>query len=551
MSEKDIEDRLRSHAKAFDSLLNLIPAKLYFSQDNSDQWKKRKQTREESQAAKRAKLDPDQPITVKEVEEERARQRAEREEKRHKLNEHGAAYETKSQMKARKKEEKRRERREKKTTSGGGESVEKKPRPEDNQRRKVQQNDESVQTASPGKEHHPVKRKDVKVNGDRLQINGTHKSGRAVVKKAQPVLPDTVDDDDDENDDESSAEEGEEEDDDDEMKDGSDSGGEPDSSDDSDGDDAGESIKKIDGLASSIEQEAVTTSPAPSNTTDASSTAQKSLAEKLKTSKDPAVQQQLKERLAKRIEELRQARKADGGGEAPRTRTELMDQRRKRDELRKDRKKQMRLQAKAEAAKAEAALNGEQPDDGASPLDTSKRSKTAVAPANYSFGQVNFGDGERLNASLDGVKSAGKKRGPTDILGALKRAESKQARLSSMSDEKRADIQDKDRWSKALKMASGEKLQDDEALLKKSLKRQEKGKKKSEREWKERNANVEKSKAMRQKKREANIAARKEQKKAGKSGKKARKVRPKKAKGRAGFEGTGFGGAGKKNKTKA
>ncbi|KAK6352810.1 hypothetical protein TWF696_004813 [Orbilia brochopaga] len=550
MSEKDIEDRLRSHAKAFDSLLNLIPAKLYFSQDNSDQWKKRKQTREESQAAKRAKLDPDQPVTVKEVEEERARQRLEREEKRRKSNEDGVPYETKSQMKARKKEEKRRERRAKKQGEGGGSP--KKPRPEGKDRQEVEQKDEAVQAVPPGKDkHHPAKRKDVKVNGDRIQVNGTNKTGKAVLHKTQPVLlkPDEDEDEDDldEAHDQDSSSEDEQVDD---LEPEGDSDSElaeeeeEESSDDgSEADDANDSVQRIEGLTSTIESNA---SPAPSNNTDASSTAQKSLAERLKTSKDPAVQQQLKERLAKRIEELRQARK----GEAPRTRTELMEQRRKRDELRKERKKQIRLQAKAEAAKAGATSNGGSVDGTPSSPSAARKLNKAVAPANYTFGQVNFGDGDKLKDTLDGTKSSKKKKGPMDVLGALKHAEAKKARLSNMPDEKRADIQEKDRWSKALKMAAGEKLQDDEGLLKKSLKRQEKAKKKSKREWQERNAGVEKAKAMRQKKREANIAARKEQKKAGKSGKKARKVPSKKTKGRAGFEGTGFGGAGK-NKAKA
>ncbi|KAF3908093.1 hypothetical protein ABW21_db0206613 [Orbilia brochopaga] len=462
-------------------------------------------------------------------------------------------------MKARKKEEKRRERKQRKQEDGD-ESPKKPPRSDDKDkdRRQAEQNDEAVQV-SPSKEqqHHPAKRKDVvKVNGDRIQVNGTNKTGKAVLHKPQPKPQPVIlkadgsdhEGESDEADDQDSSSSEDEEMDDAGSDDGEDSDAaaeeeeEEDSSDDRSEGNANESIQRIEGLTATIVDS--NTSPAPSNTTDASSTAQKSLAEKLKTSKDPAVQQQLKERLAKRIEELRQARK----GEAPRTRTELMEQRRKRDELRKERKKQIRLQAKAEAAKAQATSNGDSVDGTPS---AARKSSKAVAPANYTFGQVNFDDGEKLTASLDGTKSSKKKRGPMDVLGALKHAEAKKARLQNMPDEKRADIQEKDRWSKALKMAAGEKLQDDEGLLKKSLKRQDKAKKKSKREWNERNAGVEKAKAMRQKKRETNIAARKEQKKAGKSGKKARKVPSKKAKGRAGFEGTGFGGAGKKKKAKA
>ncbi|KAF3199709.1 hypothetical protein TWF192_006575 [Orbilia oligospora] len=557
MSEKDIEDRLVKHARAFDSLLNLIPAKLYFTQDNSDQWKKRKQTKEESQAAKRAKLDPDQAVTVKEVEDERSRERTAREEKRRKLNEDGLPYETKSQMKARKKEEKRRERRQNKESGGGKKKdsekqvqAEAQMDDEDDDMVEVGEEEEkptpkkasnppkspSKQSTSPKKEqHHPAKRKDVKPNGVQIKVNGTEKTGKAsIIQKPTVESSDSSDDDEDED-------EGDEEEKGDitaEMdKMAQDSEGSGDDSEDSDSE--GETIQRIPGLAA---EPTTTLSPSPalSNTTDTSTT-QKTLAEKLKTSKDPLVQQQLKERLAKRIEELRHARKADGG-EVPHTRTELMDQRRKRDEQRKERKKQMRLQAKVEAEKAAETTDGKKKPE------SKKHNGVSTAPANYTFGNVDFEDGAKLTANLEGIKAVGKKRGPSDVLGALKHAEAKKARLAGMSDEKRAGIQEKDRWSKALKMASGEKLQDDEGLLKKSLKRQEKAKKKSEREWKERNDNVEKGKVMRQKKREANLAARREQKKAGKGGKKARKVPSKKSKGRAGFEGTGFGGAGKKKK---
>lgn len=551
MSEKDIEDRLIKHARAFDSLLNLIPAKMYFTQDNSDQWKKRKQTKEESQAAKRAKLDPDQAVTVKEVEDERARERAAREEKRRKLNEDGLPYETKSQMKARRKEERRRERRQNKEADGGkrnkdGEKkVHAESQEDDEDDVMVEVEEEkptpkkashppkspAKQSTSPKKEqHHPAKRKDAKPNGVQLKVDGTEKTGKvSIIQKPTAEPSDSSDDDD----------EGEEE-----EVEGGDITAEMDKtaqdpSDSEASDSEGETIQRIPGLAAEPTATASSPSPAPSNTTDTSTT-QKTLAEKLKTSKDPLIQQQLKERLAKRIEELRHARKADGG-EVPRTRTELMEQRRKRDEQRKERKKQMRLQAKVLAEKAAESTDGKK-------SESKKNSGVSTAPANYTFGNVNFEDGDKLTADLEGVKAAGKKRGPSDVLGALKHAEAKKARLAGMSEDKRADIQEKDRWSKALKMASGEKLQDDEGLLKKSLKRQEKAKKKSEREWKERNDNVEKGKMMRQKKREANLAARREQKKAGKGGKKARKVPSKKSKGRAGFEGTGFGGAGKKKK---
>ena len=58
------QERLQSHAKAFESLLALTPAQEYYGsqivdgRDPNDQWKAKKQTKEEKHAAKKAKLDP-------------------------------------------------------------------------------------------------------------------------------------------------------------------------------------------------------------------------------------------------------------------------------------------------------------------------------------------------------------------------------------------------------------------------------------------------------------------------------------------------------------
>lgn len=54
-----LEERLRTHTSAFDGLLSLIPSKYYEDAgDGDDQWRKKKQSKEEKRKAKRAKLDP-------------------------------------------------------------------------------------------------------------------------------------------------------------------------------------------------------------------------------------------------------------------------------------------------------------------------------------------------------------------------------------------------------------------------------------------------------------------------------------------------------------
>ena len=241
----------------------------------------------------------------------------------------------------------------------------------------------------------------------------------------------------------------------------------------------------------------------------------------------------LQDRLRARLAELRTARKADGpDGKTPKSRQELLDQRRKKEEQRKAHKKELRRKAKEEESrKQEERLRGS-----GSPLSTdifSPRPRDE-STNNFSFSRLAFDDGSAPDASLTNLQDARKRKGPQDTRTALQAAEAKQQRLSGLDAEKRADIAEKDLWLNAKKRAHGERVRDDTSLLKKALKRQEKRKGKSAGEWKEREQAVVKGKEMKQKKREANLAKRKEEKKKGKpKGGGAGK----KGKGRPGFEG--------------
>ncbi len=113
----------------------------------------------------------------------------------------------------------------------------------------------------------------------------------------------------------------------------------------------------------------------------------------------------------------------------------------------------------------------------------------------------------------------------------------KRARVSGLDERKRADIEEKDLWLNAKKRAHGEKVRDDMSLLKKTLKRKEKAKLKSESEWNERITGVQKGQEMRQKKREENLRKRKEEK-GGKGKGKAKGKKPGKKSKRPGFEGS-------------
>jgi Surfeit locus protein 6 len=235
----------------------------------------------------------------------------------------------------------------------------------------------------------------------------------------------------------------------------------------------------------------------------------------------------LQARLQARIDALRTARKADGlDGKPARSRAELIEARRtkilaKRANKRDAWKEQQLSEKEAQAAAEEelARLRGS-----GSPLTSGILSPGIMTPTpdaekaktNFTFGRVQFGDGSRLSLTngLVGAKSKGK--GPMDVKARIAVAEKKQEKLGHMDEDKRADIEEKDTWLAARRKLDGEKIKDDVSLLKRTLKRREKAKTKSSKEWRAREDGVKKSEEARQKKREGNLAKRRDEKKRGK-----------------------------------
>ena len=249
---------------------------------------------------------------------------------------------------------------------------------------------------------------------------------------------------------------------------------------------------------------------------------------------------ELKARLAQRIEDLRKSRHADGPDGAPaRTRQELIESRRQKEEARRAHKKELRQKAKEEERQKQAdtlargslLLSGSPLLSPGSPLTPSSE------PNNFSFNRIAFSNGQHASANLDAIiDPKTRAKGPSDPHTALLAAQKKAARLNGLDESKRADISEKDTWLNARKRAHGERIRDDTSLLKKTLKRKEKQKKKSEKEWTERIEGLKKGQDIRQKKREANIQKRKEDK--GGKGKKSKGAKKGKPKARPGFEGS-------------
>jgi hypothetical protein len=488
-----------------------------FTNRMQDQWKKRKQTKEQAAAARRAKLDPDSAKTAKDVMDERARKR--------KLEEMDEQEE--SDIEGVEKE---------KPKQGMKQPQEKKPKKQKVEQKQVDQRQpESAEV----KAAHTTEKLRLKQERKKEKKESKLKKAEQKKEKAQASAKKStelsVSKDETNSIKEASTEDQVEPTAGDEEEDGAD----------------GEKIDfEADGLEGEAPNSTVSPSPTPpsppfdnatqeaSASTSTSSTIPPATAPKhIKLPTDPEL---LRARLASRIEALRAARKADGPEGAPaRNRQELLESRRKKEEQRRAHKKELRLKAKVEEdARREAALASARDSPASSMMSPSIQSP----PHNFSFGRVAFADGQQLADDMTSTRDAPKKRGPQDTTSALAATEKKRLRLAGLDDEKRADIEEKDLWLNAKKKAHGEKVRDDTSLLKRTLKRKEKMKTKSATEWNARKEGVAKSQAMKQKKREENLKKRRDEK-----GVKGKKVKNKKtkAKSRPGFEGS-FGSSKRK-----
>ena len=243
---------------------------------------------------------------------------------------------------------------------------------------------------------------------------------------------------------------------------------------------------------------------------------------------------ELEERLRRRIEELRASRNADGlNGKPARTRQELIEARRQKAEQSKAHKKELRRKEREEEARKQAETLAR----GSPLLSPASGSLGALSPRsdtnNFSFGRIAFADGQQASDQLNAlIDPKHKTKGPQDPFTALRAAQNKEHRINGLDEAKRSDIGEKDMWLNAKKRAHGQRVRDDTSLLKKTLKRKEKQKKKSGKEWGERLEGVKKAGEARQRKREDNLAKRKEEK-----GSKGKKIKGTKKK-RPGFEGS-------------
>ncbi|KAF2213693.1 hypothetical protein CERZMDRAFT_67137 [Cercospora zeae-maydis SCOH1-5] len=535
-----LEERLQSHSKAFESLLALTPARDYYGAQIEDglnpdeQWNRKKQTKEQKRAAKKAKLDPANQKSALDIMKEREKKRK----RELGLDDEDQEGEAKD------------------TDADAGNKRQKKDEIDPEVRRK--------QVAEKRKAKRQAKKAKIDAKIEKIKAKREAKMEQSRVDeaeehKANGGASDSEDEDQDDHEDATendtadlakvdftgltgSEDEGEdEEDEEDEIAEASSTPTSPNVN--------SPAFDVATNLSEASSSSSVDPQPAPTQIALPAFDPSTVAAEIPSGTSSPKIQlpnvdqAELQARLRKRIEELRAKRKADGvDGKPAKSRQELLDQRRKKEEQRKAHKKELRQKAKEEEArKREEQLRGS--GSPAADIFSGRNSPRPRSPAenSFAFSKLAFEDGSAADAGLSTLKDAIKKKGPQDPKTALLAAQKKEARLAGLDPAKKADIAEKDMWLNAKKRAHGERIRDDTSLLKKALKRKEKAKNKSEQEWNERKEAVVKGKEMKQKKREANLAKRKEEKgsKSGKKkgGKPGGKPGGAKKKARAGFEG--------------
>ncbi|KAF1848525.1 SURF6-domain-containing protein [Cucurbitaria berberidis CBS 394.84] len=513
-----LEERLKSHARAFEGLMSLIPAETYYGKDESitsTQWqKKKKQTLEERQAAKRAKLDPASHKSAKDVMDENARKR-----KRELEGEVSDAASSDLDMDI-----------EKEKPLEGIKSKAKKQKTKVD-KPAVTEDEDAGETRALSKAEVKAEERAEK-RREKKKAKATQKKQKQEAKKAQGAefsksLTATQEPDEDEVDED-------DEDDTNELE-------HPD-----------DRIQALD-VSGLIEegQSTVPSTAANSNSSAASIVSAASSSSSLPPSGEEVQEKKIKKpykideqshdnfrtRLNAKLEAMRAARKADGpDGRPAKNRAELIEQRRKKEAERKATKKVSRQEAKDDEArqKAEEQLARIRGGSGSPSIFPPRSPENERS---FNFGRVAW-DGQQLEGNLSGFLESRKKKGKSDAKTALDAAQKKQARINGLDEEKRKDIQEKDLWLAAKKRAQGEKVFDDVGLLKKSLKRQQKQKEKSKQEWKERLTNVEHGKEKKQKQREENLKKRRDEKGQKQKGGKKKAKKPGKKVKRPGFEGT-------------
>ncbi|KAH9077789.1 surfeit locus protein 6-domain-containing protein [Lactarius deliciosus] len=244
----------------------------------------------------------------------------------------------------------------------------------------------------------------------------------------------------------------------------------------------------------------------------------------------------LRAKLHAKIEAMRIKKRGDGEGNS---KDELLEERRlQRAAMRERRRKETKEKIRKEKESKGKSKNTAPPTksqllvpDGSAPSHPERDPRSRLTNVQFS----SIAD-ESSSSRKSKLKTSSN---PTQ---ALQQLASRKEKISALPEEKRKQIEEREKWEKAEARMEGVKVRDDEARLKKAAKRKEKEKAKGRKAWTERKEQLSANMAARQKKRADNIASRNEKRKDRQKGVKG--------KSRPGFEGKTFGKARKSSTAK-
>lgn len=220
---------------------------------------------------------------------------------------------------------------------------------------------------------------------------------------------------------------------------------------------------------------------------------------------------ELQQRLHKKIEEVSMKRSVGDTS----NQTMRRKRRRRREAEGGPTRKQQRLEEKQKRReKVKKEQEAKQKREVVKTGGASHVAKTGADNIQFSFNQFEF------------TQSSAKRSRRKNYQALIAKAEAKQNQLEELTrqDQKMGDVaQEKEKWSKAVRMVRGEKLKDDPTLLRKTVKRLEKKKQTHKKKWGERMKAESLRKDAQQKKRQQNIHERTEKIKAKKARKRAKK----------------------------
>lgn len=222
--------------------------------------------------------------------------------------------------------------------------------------------------------------------------------------------------------------------------------------------------------------------------------------------------EKLRAKLQEKIQALKEKRRAPGTQVtgALSSREAILAQRKRKEELKRKRTEQNTPKDEASSDESNSGSDAE----GDSETVSKKRRVDDGIANDLMFQNIVFDDGSRATSDLQRLRKAREKKGPSknDIKAHLSATEAKRAKLESKDELVQIQQKEKEKWQRAMLQAEGERMRDDEKLLRKALKRKEAKKRKSAVEWRERKEAVATAISDKQKRREENLQIRKENK---------------------------------------